>query len=214
MAIFFKAEEKIRNKISEYFDRVHDCMKQFHSEIEHHIRQGPGGTKKERGETHNLESRADDLRRDIEMRLYGQALMPESRGDLLGMLETMDKVPNAAETVLSIIETERIEVPEQFRDAFLELVDCNIEAYRLLQKTADALFENPKQTLYVVKEVDVKESESDRMERLLISDIFDSDLDTAQKILLKDVVVAIGDISDRAESAGDRMAIMAMKRRI
>lgn len=217
MSIFFRAEKKIQEMITEYFARVEECMKQFEADIKRCVQEGPATAEAEkgrRGETHDLESRADDIRRDIEMKLYGQALLPESRGDLLGLLETMDTVPNAAETVISILETERIEIPGPFRNDFLELVQCNLEAYRLLQKTADALLHNPKQTLYVVKEVDIKESESDRMERMLISKIFGAELDTARKILLKDVVVAIGDVSDRAENAGDRMAIIAMKRRI
>ncbi len=214
MSLFFKAEEKLQQEIFEYFKRVDSCMEQFYEGMLFHFAAVAGKHEPDEGQTHALESRADDLRRDIEMTLYGKALLPESRGDILGLLETMDRVPNAAETALNIIETEMVEIPDVLKDDFRELLDLNMAAYRQLRKTADVLFNNPKQTLYEVKDVDVKESASDRLERKLIRAIFASDMDKADKILLKDVVVAIGNVSDRAENAADRMAIIAIKRRI
>jgi len=214
MTLFFKAQEKIQESIQEYFVRVDSCMEQFHRGMRYQLKGEPTGDQPDKGETHRLESRADDMRRDIEMTLYGRALLPESRGDLLGMLEAMDSVPNAAETALNIIVTEQIEIPDEYRDAFVELLEVNMDEYRLLRKTAETLFENPRQTPYLVKEVDVKESTSDRIERRLIVDVFSSDMDKADKILLKDVIVAMGNISDRAENAADRMGIIAIKRRV
>lgn len=214
MAIIFRNEKKIEQMIFDYFNRVEECMAAFEKGMCAHLTDGAGECMDGIDPTHALESKADDLRRDIEMLLYGQALLPESRGDILGMLETYDTVPNAAETVLAILETERIVVPELFKPDFRALLECNIQAYRLLRKTAEALFSNPKQTGYVQKEVDIKESESDRIERRLITSIFDSDLEKADKILLKDVVVAMGNISDRCENASDRIGIIAIKRRI
>ena len=214
MSIFFRDEKKIKEMLREYFVRVDDCMNQFRKDMLRLIEDGPASERVECGEIHSLESSADDLRRDIELKLYGKALLPESRGDLLGLLETFDTVPNSAETVVAIIETEQIKIPDQFKKEFRELVECNFEAYLLLKKTADVLFETPKETLACVKEVDIKESDSDHMEQILIRNIFSSDLEKADKILLKDVVVAIGNVSDRSENAGDRMAIIAIKRRI
>ena len=130
------------------------------------------------------------------------------------MLESYDRVPNAAETTLAIIEAERIVIPEKFKPAFRKLVECNLQACRLLRKAATVLFENPKQTAYVQKEVDVKESESDRLERELVTAIFDSDLEKADKLQLRNVAVYLGNISDRAENAADKMGIIAIKRRI
>jgi predicted phosphate transport protein (TIGR00153 family) len=140
--------------------------------------------------------------------------LPESRGDLLRMLESYDRIPNAAETIMAILVAERVTIPEEFKPEFRKLVEINLAAYRLLRKTADALFENPRQTGYIQKEVDVKESESDRLESRMITAIFDSDIEKADKLQLRNVVVYIGNISDRAENAADRMGIIAIKRRI
>ena len=45
-----------------------------------------------------LEGRADDIRREVEVLLYSQSLFPESRGDLLGLLESTDKIANRCES--------------------------------------------------------------------------------------------------------------------
>ena len=47
-----------------------------------------------------LESHADRLRRAIEIQLYTQTLIPESRGDVLGLLENLDNIINLIEGVL------------------------------------------------------------------------------------------------------------------
>jgi uncharacterized protein Yka (UPF0111/DUF47 family) len=52
------------------------------------------------------------------------------------------------------------------------------------------------------------------MERALITGIFDSSMDKADKILLKEIVVNIGDISDQVEVVSDRLTLAIVKRRI
>ena len=45
--------------------------------------------------------------------------------------------------------------------------------------------------------------------------IFDNpEIDTGQKLLLKDMILLIGGISDRAEAVADRIGIVAIKRQI
>ena len=59
-----------------------------------------------------------------------------------------------------------------------------------------------------------KEKEADHIERGLIQAVFAGPLDKADKILLKELFLQIGDLSDRAENAGDRLRIIAVKRPI
>ena len=44
--------------------------------------------------------------------MYSKALFPESRGDILGLLEAMDKVPNQAEKALLVMLTQYIVLEE------------------------------------------------------------------------------------------------------
>ncbi|MCK5222977.1 MAG: DUF47 family protein, partial [Candidatus Aminicenantes bacterium] len=47
-----------------------------------------------------LESDTDVMRREIKYKLYSHMLIPESRGDVLGLLETTDNVVDSIKKVL------------------------------------------------------------------------------------------------------------------
>ena len=165
-------------------------------------------------QTHKAESEADDLRREIELTLYGKALLPESRGDLLGLVEAYDRLPNIAETVGFVLLHQRMEIPAELAVRFHELVAVNMRAYHAARRSVDALMTNPKATLHSTKEVDMIESESDRLERSLIQEIFLLDTDNGTRLMLKEIVLLVGEISDRAEKVADRIGIIAIKRQI
>ncbi len=54
-----------------------------------------------------LENKADDLRKQTETALYTYSLIPESRGDVLGLLETMDNVIDRAKLILQSFEVQQ-----------------------------------------------------------------------------------------------------------
>ena len=215
MAKVFWRKSSVEQRIESYMEQVDECIEVFLKAIRLFLEEGRTVQFESLvDECHKKESSADDIRREIEMTLYGKALLPESRGDILGLLETFDRVPNAAETVLFMISCERIDMPEEFAADMLRLAETNVETYGFVRKGFDALMTNPKQTLYVVKEVEDSESRSDRQERNLVGRIFDSSYTYGHKMLLKELVFGIGDIADRAENIADRMGIVAIKRRI
>jgi predicted phosphate transport protein (TIGR00153 family) len=164
-------------------------------------------------EVHASESVADDIRRDIELQMYKKALIPESRGDVLGLIESMDMVPNLFQSLCDQLLYQQIEVPPEFRERYLELVEVNIDSYNLLREAILALFYR-RDCQEQLRRIDAKESESDGIERGLVKDIFSTDLDKADKILLKEIVVNTGDISDTVEIAADRLNLALIKSRI
>lgn len=211
----FWRKSSIEELIELYMEQVDECLESFLKGIRMYLMEGRTVQFETLvDECHKKESSADDIRRNIEMTLYGKALLPESRGDILGLLESFDRVPNAAETVLFMISCQRIDIPEEFAADMLRLAETNVETYGLVRKAFDALMDNPKQTLYVVKEVEDSESRSDRQERALVGRIFDSDYSFGRKVLLKELVFHTGNIADRSENIADRIGIVAIKRKI
>ncbi len=212
MALWGK-QKAIIHKIEEYFNKVDECAQKFQSCTETMIKHGnPENSRDAVREVSKLESVADDLRREIEHELYERALIPESRGDILGLLESVDKLPNTFESVCYQILQERIVFPEEFKNKFLDLIDKNVEAYKLIKKASLGFFYN-KDISKDLQDVDIKESESDSVERDLIESIFTSKLDKPDRILLKEIVVNIGNISDLALASADRLTIAVIKRR-
>lgn len=212
--MLWNKEKSIIDKIRAYLDQVDRCRNRFRVCIEK-LTLEPENEENEAilEEVHRSESRADDLRRSIEHQLYERALIPESRGDVLGLLETLDAIPGLFQSLCYQILLERIVIPEQFRERYLHLVDVNLKAYDLVRQAVVGLFYN-KDMNDQTELVDAVESDSDHIERSLIRDIFSSKLDKADKILLKEIVVNTGDISDQAETVKDRLSLAIIKRKI
>lgn len=215
MASFWRKQDTVEKMLDRYFDQCDVCLDAFENGFATYLDAGQGEAFEAAVQkTHEAESAADDLRREIELTLYGKALLPESRGDLLGLLETYDQLPNMAQTVLFALRCQRIVIPSELLEGYKSLVRLNLQAYYAVRKTVDELFHNPKVILYTAKEVDAKESESDRAERLMICNIFDTKMHTGDKLMFKELVLLIGHISDLAEKTADRVAIIAIKRQI
>jgi predicted phosphate transport protein (TIGR00153 family) len=162
---------------------------------------------------HQAESKADDLRRQVEFELYERALIPESRGDVLGLLETLDNSPSAFQSLCEQVYYQKIVFPEAFRERFLRLLEINLKSYQLVREAVLGMFYG-QDVRQLCMQIDSTESESDRSERALIRDIFSMDGDKADKILMKEIVVNAGNISDSSESVKDRLVLAIVKRKI
>jgi predicted phosphate transport protein (TIGR00153 family) len=212
--MLWKKEKSIIDKIKAYLDQVDRCRNRFRLCIEKLIldpenQENPAIVE----EVHQSESKADDLRRSIELQLYERALIPESRGDVLGLLETLDVIPGMFQSLCYQLLLEKIVFPDQFRERYLKLVDLNLKSYDLVRQAVLGLFYS-KDVKDQTDLVDAVESDSDHVERGMIRDIFSSKMDKADKILLKEIVIFTGDISDQAETVKDRLTLAIIKRKI
>ena len=212
--MFWKKQQSIINKIKALLESIDKCRDIFNNTIEKLIIEGPTKENHERAlRVHDAEARIDDIVREIETDMYQHALIPESRGDILGILESLDKIPNNFQSLCFQMSLEGIIVPKELHEKFLRLLEINLEAYDVLKKTIlDLFYERDIQK--GIDKIDRWESKSDIIERELIKEIFDSAMDKADKILLKEIVINIGDISDYAESTSDRLRIAIIKRRM
>lgn len=214
MPFFWKKEKKIIEKIEQYLKQIDECSARFHECMQQLINLNNSEQDRELVDSvHKAESMADDIRRDIEKELYNKALIPESREDVLNLLEAMDTIPNSFEATCFKMCLERIIIPREFKSDFMLLVKNNIESYTLIRKAMKGLFYN-KPVLAEIHAIDEKESMVDKIERKLIGKIFASNLDKADKILLRDIVISIGDISDLAQTVSDKLNLAIIKRRI
>lgn len=212
---FENKQKKIEEQIRQYCDSIELCVRGFQDTFTEYCRNPDRARLRSNvNKVHKAESMADDIRRDVESMMYSKALFPESRGDILGLLETMDRVPNRAESATRSLLLERIDIPSSLSDNFVKLVDLNCHCVRAMIEGVHKLFSDFTSAGILVGKVDELESEADRQEAGLIESIFDSDLEGTRKLQLRDLVKRIADISDLAEIVGDRMRIMVVKRRI
>jgi len=214
--VFFSRKQKaVETLIARYLECVEECLACLAACLECALSGAPYDQVVEKAKaTHRAESRADDTRREAAILLYGKALFPESRSDLLRMLEGVDRVANAADSVARRIRFERTAGPADLRNDYQELL-LRVEACaREMVKAVRMLFENYNAAVHISDRVGDLESRADEAEFRIIERVFASDLETGHKILLRDLAVKIGDIADRAENAADHVRITAIKRTV
>ena len=116
--LFYRTKE-LELKIDQFLDRLSESALVFREAVNAYLN---NGCSEEFSEKHHnvdrLESDADNLRRDIETQLYTQTLIPESRGDVLGLLENLDHIINLIESVLWSVDIERPDVPKNCNEGF------------------------------------------------------------------------------------------------
>jgi uncharacterized protein len=210
----WRKNDAVARMVEEYLQKAEECLSLMQETFEIYFEKGLGGAFDEGVEkTHMAESSCDDICQQIEAAMYEKSLIPESREDILNLLETLDRIPNQAESALFHVQMQLLGIPEEFVDKFRQLVHVNRDAFVRLTEAVRALFAEPKKVRAGIREVDKEESSSDHLERDMIRSFFTSEtLPPDQKILLKELVIQIGKVANRCENAGDRLHIITVKR--
>jgi len=157
-----------------------------------------------------------NIRRDIKHKLYTYMLIPESRGDVLGLLETLDDIVDICEKVLEQFSIETPEIPEFLKSDFIELADLSSKAVEEVVKAARAFFREIGMVSNYVNKVHFYEHEADDVEEHLKRNAFNSkEIESfSQKVHMRYFAEKIAAVSDVAESVAERLSVYAIKRRI
>jgi predicted phosphate transport protein (TIGR00153 family) len=208
----FKTSQALALQIDESLDTVAEGCLVFRDGI-HAYLEGDAERFGERLAAINaLEHKADDLSKAVETHLYRHSLIPEHRGDVLGLLESTDTVIDTAKTSLFQFSVERPDVPAEYAAGFARLVDASCEAAQAVVVGARTFFRDPPGVKDHLFKVTHYEHEADAISDTLKRRVFDSGLDLAHKIHLRYFALNIEKLSDRAKEVGDRLAIYAIKR--
>ena len=161
-----------------------------------------------------LEHEADQDRKHVKTELYTYSLMPESRGDVLGLLENLDKLIDTSKEVLYNFLMERPEIPEKFKEEYINLTENTTKSVEFLVMAARAFFVSSPIIKDYINKVEFYESEVDKITTKLVTSIFQSELDLSQKQHLRFFTHTVERISDMAEDISERISISVIKRSI
>ncbi len=209
----FRRTKNLEQEIDEFLSKLSESAILFKLAIKTYLREGCSEDFDQKlSEVNILESTADELRRRIETELYTHTLIPESRGDVLGLIENLDDLLNYFEGALWAFHIERPDIPQEFRSGFKKLSSMVVSAVDSLVLAARAFFHSPLAVNDYNHKVMLYEKEADKISTKLKQKIFASDLDLAHKMHLRDFVVHIDNVANWAEDVADRLAIYAIKR--
>ncbi len=212
MERLFAKTKALEAQIERFLDTATDVGLLFQEAIKDYMHGESDDFERRRERVSDLEKEADTLRLDVERQLYTYTLIPESRGDVLGLLERTDEVINNTKTALMRFSVQRPRVPEDLADDYIELACFGGRAVDELIQGIRAYFVNDRSVTDRVHKVKFWEKEADAVAERLKRRIFDKDIELARKIHLDDFVLYIDMVADEAEDVGERLAISAIKR--
>jgi len=161
-----------------------------------------------------LEQSADRLRRTIEAKLYEQTLIPELRGDVLGLLEHVDDIINIYEANLFRFSIQTPKIPKIYHAGYMRLSDTAIQSVEALILAVRSFFRDIEAVRDHVTKVLFYESEADQISTRVQREIFSSTLGLARKRHLAYFVEHIDELANSAEDIADILSILTIKRKI
>lgn len=160
----------------------------------------------------DYERRADELRRSTEAMLYTYSLLPESRGDILGLLENLDSVIDRAKQIVQEFDVQQPDIEVGLLDLYVEVTRQSVKAVDQVVEATRAFFMNEGRLRDCINKVGFYEKEADRAGLRLKRQIFQSDLELARKHHLRYFADAVESLSDIAEEVSERLTIANIKR--
>ena len=210
---FYKNDQKeLINSINLFLDNILKVNSLFENLIKEFFLKNYKEVEDLTAKISDLESACDKLRRTTERKIYQETLIPEQRGDVLGMLENLDKIPGQLQGNAHRINTEKPDIHKELHDDFNNLVQNNSTCVKLLISGSKQFFIDPKKTIEDCLLVSKHESTGDKISTKLKNAIFNNNnLDLSQKMHLRYFVEIVDEVANLAEDVADRLIISSVK---
>lgn len=214
MAELFGKTKTLENEIDRFYDSLSDSVAVFKSGISEYLDGDVAAFQERLVQVRDLEHICDELRREIRYKLYTQMLIPESRGDVLGLLENSDNVIDTIKKVLNHFDIEQPQIPDIFKPDFLKLSITTAAAVDEMVSACRAFFRDFNKVNDYINKVYFYEGETDRLEEKLKRSIFQSNTLEAfsRKVHMRYFIEQVAKLSDKAEDVVERLSVSAIKR--
>lgn len=212
MCALFRKNRELEVEIDEYLDLLVNGGLLFKAGLRLYLQDRPDEFQERLAELRSVESRADDLRRGIVSRLYLYTLIPESRGDVLGLLESSDKVINLMTATLLRYAVELPEAVLEGNELLMELAESSILTVENMVRAIRTYFRDTNGVRDHISQVQFVRQETNRLAENYKRMVFRMDLRLSHKNQLRYFADHMERIADEAEDVTDRVAIAAIKR--
>ncbi len=209
----FKSRTGIENEIDSFLNLASESGLIFMQGIDAYLLNDLDTFSEHLSHSVETEKEADILRRSIEDLLYRKTLIPESRGDVLELIERMDALLGRFKGMMFRVEIERPNINPQFHNGLKSLAHCVVEAVEAATLSLRAYFKDISKASDHIHKVAFWETEADKVSTSLQKAVFNNnELGLDLKMQLRDLVRSIDKIADHAEDLADTLAIYVIKR--
>ena len=214
MAILFQKTKLLEQQVDDYLNIATDAGLYFKRGIRLYMDDRIQEFEDLLASVRDLEHQADRLKQQVETHLYVQTLIPESRGDVLGILENMDDIINRIKSTLLEFSVEKPEIPSEYKNDYIELTDRVVVAFEQVITATRSFFKNIDDVSHHAHKVSFYEEEADTIAENLKRKVFATDLRLSHKHHLRYFTLHIDTVADLAEDLAERVNISANKRSI
>lgn len=205
--------------LQKHIGKVHDCCSKLRPFFEA-VQAGDWAQANEYQEQINqLERRADELKREIRLKLPRGLFMPLARTDLLELLTQQDKIANRAKDIAGLMIGRQLMFPAELNADLLAYVDRCLDATELAAKAINEMddllecgFRGREVELVeqMVHQLDDIEDDTDRLQVTLRQKLYarEASLNPIDAMFLYKVLETIGDLADQADRVGARLELM------
>ncbi|MCK4312309.1 MAG: DUF47 family protein [Candidatus Cloacimonetes bacterium] len=204
----------IESKIDEFLDLISDASLIFQKGVNYYLHGNKEEFENRLKSVSEYERKADEIRVEIERNLYIHTLIPESRGDVLGIMEHTDDVIDIMKETLILFSIESPETIPELTELFEEVTEASIQGVDFMVKAVRAFFKDLQAVYDHIHKVYFYEKEADKIAEKLKRKIFKSNLELSKKLHLSRFVTSVEKVSDYAEDVCDRLSICVIKRQI
>lgn len=212
--LIFKKEKAVRKLVLSHLDEVQECLSETRNILEDYLSGNIESVRERARHVVEIESRADELEREIRDKLLDGAFLPTIRSDVYRLVEAVDSIAGKSEDVARFLRAQRPNIPENLETEMLQLFRQSLDCFLELRKALRDYFK-PKGKIEKLHEhvgrVSDLETGVDKLEVALALQIFDSELSLSEKIHLEQLVKRIADLADLSEDAADELEYAAMK---
>ena len=205
--------------LQQHMERVQECTAQLAPFFEAVLKQDWAEVKKQQQEITRLENQADDLKRELRLKLPNSLFMAVSRRDLLEVLTMQDKIANKAKDIAGLITGRQIVFPENIGPLIKSFIERSIDASAQAQKAINELdelvetgFSGNEVNLVtsMIKTLDEIEGDTDDIQVQVRSELFaiEKELNPIDVMFLYRIIDWIGDLGDLSQRVGSRLELM------
>ena len=214
--IFPDRSKELEEQIDLYLDYVSKSALLFNEGVKDFFRAAPDEFDSRRLIVAGIEREADECLKKVKYNLYAFMLLPDSRGDVYKLLDTMDDLVDTAKQILLQLSIEKPDIPVFLRESFIMLGENSSEAVDALVGGVRAFFRNTKSVEDYVSKVYFYEKEADKLEESIKRTAFSCKeiSELSHKVQIRYFVEKIALLSDKAEDVAKNLLIYNVKRKI
>ena len=209
----FGKTKALESQIDEFLDTVSEGGMVFEQGYAAYVANGVDEQVEQKlHQIRELKTRGDELRRTIERWLYTEMLLPDSRGDVLSLLDDLGDLLREFKHYFVNMTIERPQIPDEVKGDFRQMTAAAVSSAEFTVQAARAFFRDFQAVRDHIHKIAFYEAESDTVALRINTAIFRSDLPLAQKMHVTNTVKAVDGLADQAKDTGDRLSIYAIKR--